>query len=58
MWPNEKNCSKIDMKVHGVNMEILIQANQVPGLELNLSSTENGHYVGRIRIIYRIVSSN
>lgn len=44
--------------VHGVNTDILIEANQVAGLELNLASTENEHSVGRIRMIYHMTLSN
>jgi hypothetical protein len=58
LWPNKKTCSRIDVKVHGVNTEILIQAKHIPGLELNLVSTENENSVGRIRIIYYMISSN
>jgi len=53
-----RTCSRIDVKVHGVITEILIQANQVPGLELNLISTENKHSVWRISMIYNMILHN
>jgi len=41
-----------------VTADILIQANQVPGLELKVVSTENETSIGRIRMIYHMMSSN
>jgi len=46
------------VKVHGVNLEIFIQAKQFPNLELNLVSTENEYSLCCFRMIYHMISYN